>query len=116
MLVYHNNFLGGGDFAGGAYQGMDYKGSYDSWDYGYPSGGNFWWNYNATDNCGGPQQEVCTGPDGIGGTPCGLDRYLLFKPYPVVTDPLVSFDLFLDTYSHSISFMAQGGTCPYSWS
>jgi len=115
MLVYHNNFLGGGDFAGGAYQGMDYKGSYDSWDYGYPSGGNFWWNYNATDNCGGPQQEVCTGPDGIGDTPFGLDRYPLMKPYPVQTNPHVGFDFSLDTPSPSSLSMAQGGTSPSSW-
>src|SRR5213080_1978214 len=110
MLVYHNNFLGGGDFAGGAYQGMDYKGSYDSWDYGYPSGGNFWWNYNATDNCTGSQQEVCTGPDGIGDTPFGLDRYPLMKPYPVQTNPPAGFDFSLDKASPSSLTMAQGGT------
>jgi len=115
MIVYHNNFLGGGDFAGGAYQGMDYKGSYDSWDYGYPSGGNFWWNYNATDNCGGPQQDVCTGPDGIGDTPFGLDRYPLMKPYPVQINPPVSFDFSLSTPSPSSLTVAQGGTSPSSW-
>src|SRR5438093_1213974 len=94
---------------------MDYKGSYDSWDYGYPSGGNFWWNYNATDNCGGPQQDVCTGPDGIGDTPFGLDRYPLMKPYPVQINPPVSFDFSLSTPSPSSLTVAQGGTSPSSW-
>ncbi len=38
------------------------------WDNGYPSGGNYWSDYNGTDNYMGPGQNL-TGTDGIGDTP-----------------------------------------------
>ena len=101
-IVYHNNFV----------SNTAYQASYDSgqpsntpvnisWDNGYPSGGNYWSNYTGVDNCSGPNQNTCTGPDGIGDTPFqGLvawyfhnemlrsrtqaalvDHYPLMKPY-----------------------------------
>src|SRR5437870_13079347 len=82
MLVYHNNFLQGG--VDGNLR------SQDLWDNGYPSGGNYWSSYTGVDNCSGSQQNVCTGPDGIGDTPytfttwqsvVGQDRYPLMKPF-----------------------------------
>ena len=88
MLVYHNNFLQGGvdgDLGTGSYL----------WDNGYPSGGNYWSNYTGQDKCSGPQQNVCTGPDGIGDTPytfrtwqsiTGQDSYPLMKPF--TNDPV----------------------------
>src|SRR5213076_3134076 len=41
----------------------------NAWDDGYPQGGNFWSNYRGADQCSGPGQDVCNGPDGIGDTP-----------------------------------------------
>ena len=89
MLVYHNNFLQGG--VDGNLR------SQDLWDNGYPSGGNYWSSYTGVDNCSGSQQNVCTGPDGIGDTPytfttwqsvVGQDRYPLMKPFTAQTsDP-----------------------------
>jgi hypothetical protein len=38
------------------------------WDNGYPSGGNYWSDYNGTDLYSGPYQNV-TGSDGIGDKP-----------------------------------------------
>jgi parallel beta-helix repeat protein len=62
MLVYHNNFFGRAP-------ATDLQGSNNSWDNGYPDGGNYYSIYRAVDNCSGPNQDVCTGPDGIADTP-----------------------------------------------
>lgn len=78
--VYHNNFVANYPNA------QEIGGSGNSWDNGYPSGGNYWddyWYYFlAEDNCSGPSQNICTGPDGIGDIPYVLqtgqqDRYPL---------------------------------------
>ena len=99
MLVYHNNFLTGQEDTG-----MDYQGTNNLWDNGYPSGGNFWWNYPGVDNCSGPQQNICPGPDGIGDTRYGFDRYPLRKPYPVQTsDPQVQQTINFDGMTVSLS-------------
>jgi len=82
MLVYHNNFLCASSWCDTP---TDYQGTNNLWDNGYPSGGNFWWNYPGVDNCSGPQQNVCPDPDGIGDTAFGHDRYPLMTPY--VADP-----------------------------
>jgi parallel beta-helix repeat protein len=42
------------------------------WDYGYPSGGNHWSDYNGTDSYKGIHQNE-TGSDGLGDTPNVLD-------------------------------------------
>jgi thermitase len=46
--------------------------SLNVWDDGYPSGGNYWSDYNGTDLLGGPYQNL-TGSDGIGDTPYSID-------------------------------------------
>lgn len=46
--------------------------SVNTWDDGYPSGGNYWTNYNGTDSYSGPYQNV-TGSDGIGDTQQFID-------------------------------------------
>jgi len=56
-LAYHNNFI---------QPAIDYLGSQNRWDNGYPSGGNYWRAYSGVDNCSGSDQDVCTGEDGIG--------------------------------------------------
>src|SRR5438552_1360119 len=78
MLVSHNNFLCASSWCDTP---TDYQGTNNLWDNGYPSGGNFWWNYPGVDNCSGPQQNVCPDPDGIGDTTYALDRYPLMKPF-----------------------------------
>lgn len=64
----------------------------NTWDAGYPSGGNYWSGYTGQDFCNGPNQSVCTGADGIGDTPMPIytfnnsapgnfsDRYPLMLP------------------------------------
>jgi len=101
MLVYHNNFLCASSWCDTP---TDYQGTNNLWDNGYPSGGNFWWNYPGVDNCSGPQQNVCPDPDGIGDTAFGHDRYPLMKPYPVQTsDPQVQQTINFDGMTVSLS-------------
>jgi parallel beta-helix repeat protein len=48
------------------------EGSNNTWDDGYPSGGNYWSDYNGTDLYYGPGQNE-TGSDGIGDRPYEID-------------------------------------------
>jgi parallel beta-helix repeat protein len=70
------------------------------WNDGYPSGGNYWDNYNGTDSYNGPFQNE-TGSDSIGDTPYDVDdlnqdRYPLMKPnrlrWDVTGDGYVGID------------------------
>ena len=75
--IYHNNFIDN-----------DVLQAYDEgvnlWDDGYPSGGNYWSDYNGTDIYNGQYQNI-TGSDGIGDTPYIIDsdsqdNYPLMNP------------------------------------
>jgi len=59
----------------------------DSWDDGYPYGGNYWSNYKDTDGCCGPDQNQ-SGSDGIWDHPYvidsnNVDRYPLVPEFPL---------------------------------
>ena len=74
--IYHNNFI---DITWSSDTGVN------SWDNGYPSGGNFWSDYNGSDNYSGPNQDI-NGSDGIGDTEYIIDAdsndsYPLMEPW-----------------------------------
>jgi parallel beta-helix repeat protein len=76
--LYHNNFIRN------SYQAYDATGE-NTWDNGYPCGGNYWSNYTGVDQMKGPLQDQ-PGFDGIGDTPYSIngdsvDHYPLIHPY-----------------------------------
>ncbi len=82
-FVYNNTFYHN-------YFKDNYVNAYDThnntWDNGYPSGGNSWGDYMGRDFFGGPNQDEA-GPDGIGDIPYNIeggaqDRYPLYTKWP----------------------------------
>ena len=85
--LFHNNFISNIEQA-------DSESSIDVWDNAYPSGGNYWSDYNGTDLYRGPYQNE-TGSDGTGDTPYIIDadnrdRYPLMTPYIGIHDVAVT--------------------------
>jgi parallel beta-helix repeat protein len=75
--IFHNNFIDNK-------QDVLPPGT-NFWDDGYPSGGNYWSNYNGSDLYNGPYQNA-TGSDAIGDMPHIIDKenkdmYPLMKPW-----------------------------------
>ncbi len=60
--IYHNSFINNIN------QAVDLTWGNNSWNNGYPSGGNYWSDYNGIDIYNGPNQDIL-GSDGIGDTP-----------------------------------------------
>jgi parallel beta-helix repeat protein len=69
--VYHNNI--------GSNSIWDSREGNNSWDNGYPAGGNYW-GFKGYDNCSGPDQDI-PGSDGIIDAMHWFDRYPLMEPY-----------------------------------
>lgn len=85
-IFYHNNFINNTSDRSGSPL------SPNTWDDGYPSGGNYWDTYAGTDIYNGPAQDT-PGADGIGDTAYsfggwGTDNYPLMAPWnhPPVAD------------------------------
>ncbi|MCK5038515.1 MAG: right-handed parallel beta-helix repeat-containing protein, partial [Thermoplasmata archaeon] len=80
-IIYHNNIIDN------SVQAYDDTGT-NTWDDGYPSGGNYWGDYAGIDNNNGPDQDI-PGSDGIGDTPYSdidggagaQDNYPLVNPF-----------------------------------
>ncbi len=76
-VLYHNNFINN------SYHAED--NGVNTWDDGYPSGGNYWDNYTGSDQFSGPNQDQ-PGSDTIGDSALLIDsdsrdRYPLMFPY-----------------------------------
>jgi len=86
-VFYHNNFINSTD----RHVFFDSPNYTDTWDNGYPSGGNYWSNYTGIDEKKGPSQTEA-GNDGIGDTPQiispnNTDAYPLMVPYVYAPQP-----------------------------
>jgi parallel beta-helix repeat protein len=78
-VIYHNNVV-----TNTIQVDEDYR-LVNTWDDGYPSGGNYWSDYVGVDARSGPGQDLL-GSDGVGDTQHIIDagngdRYPLMKPY-----------------------------------
>jgi parallel beta-helix repeat protein len=84
--IYYNSFINNTDQVYIIESGYN-----NSWDNGYPSGGNFWSDYDGGDFYNGPHQNV-SGSDGIGDTlyiigENNTDHYPLMTPYVIPEFP-----------------------------
>lgn len=98
--LYHNNFLSSHS------QIFTYD-TLSVWDNGYPSGGNYWTDYDGADLYSGPFQNE-TGCDGIGDSPYIInennqDNYPLMKPYS-----LALHDIGITSVKTSKTIIGQG--------
>jgi parallel beta-helix repeat protein len=78
-VFFHNNLIDNGR------QVYNTNPNSSMWDDGYPSGGNYWSDYNGTDLCSGAYQNE-TGSDNIGDSPYVIDanntdNFPLMNPY-----------------------------------
>jgi len=78
-----------------------------TWDNGYPSGGNYWSNYNSTDFYSGLYQNE-SGSDGIGDTPYVIDaknqdNFPLADPYISHGELRVLYYKLLEKYSNLLA-------------
>ena len=95
--IYHNNFINNTQHA--------YDKCNNLWDNGYPSGGNYWDDYNGRDNYWGPDQNK-SGSDDIGDIPYYLnnhddrDQYPLYHPVMIVDDADQAFEVLQGTWSY----------------
>jgi parallel beta-helix repeat protein len=99
--IYWNNFVNN------QYQASVYPtGYFNTWDAGYPQGGNFWSDYGAPDIYSGPYQNE-TGSDGIGDFPyrIGHDNE---DRYPHIREVVVFHDVTVKSVILSASKIYEG--------
>jgi len=129
--VYHNNFTNSTQqIYDGAWDYPTIPPSINTWDDGYPSGGNYWSDYSDVDLYSGPYQNE-TGSDGIWDHPYVIDennqdRYPFVNPWtppenqpPIVSftytprKPIISEEII---FNASASFDPDGHIVSYEWS
>jgi parallel beta-helix repeat protein len=74
---YHNNLIDNDEQVYSNWYPVDGP---QVWDDGYPSGGNYWSDYQGVDVFSGPNQNE-TGSDGMGDTPYVIRPYSDWRPY-----------------------------------
>ena len=88
ILVYHNDLIGMD--ATSYVLAQDDGGAENNWSAPYPTGGNYWSRYTGPDRCSGPNQNNCTGADGIVDAAFAIDGNTT-DPYPI-TRPITFVD------------------------
>jgi parallel beta-helix repeat protein len=87
-VIFHNNFVNNTVLQTSTGKQVDVLESFNNtWDDGYPSGGNYWSDYTGVDSFSGPYQNE-TGSDGIGDTLFTIhadnrDNYPLMGPWTI---------------------------------
>ncbi len=103
-FIYHNYFIDN------SIQVSNFHGhETNSYDNGYPSGGNYWSDYNGIDSDG----------DGIGDTPYVIDEnnrdnYPLMNPWS--PPPSLSYKLIVDSMPSGVTFTVDDVSCTAPWS
>jgi len=100
--IYYNNFINHTPSR------VSVDNSENTWDDGYPFGGNYWSDYNGTDLYRGPYQNL-TGSDGIGDTPYVIDSYNLDN-YPLM-NPWSPHDIAVTNLTPTKTVIIQGDLC-----
>jgi len=83
FLDSSNNVIAGNNFINNFIQVYSHY-SNNTWDLGYPTGGNYWSDHTCRDQYRGPSQNE-PGSDGICDKPYHFDRYPLAEPVNIVT-------------------------------
>jgi parallel beta-helix repeat protein len=99
-FVYHNSFINN-------IRSILSSDQLSLWDNGYPSGGNYWSDYNGTDLFSGIKQNE-TGSDGIGDTPYVIDANNL-EHYPLA-NPWTPPDIAVMNLTTAKTIIGQGFT------
>jgi len=105
--IHHNNFINNTQQAYD--ESVEYPWAHQSintWDDGYPSGGNYWSDHTDADLYSGPYQNE-TGSDGIWDHPYTIDanntdRYPLAEPWTPTTEATV------DVYPDTLNLRSKG--------
>jgi parallel beta-helix repeat protein len=84
LVFYHNTIINNTN------QALDDSNNANQWDNGYPSGGNYWSDYNGEDIYRGINQDI-PGGDGIGDTNYSIDPDS-FDNYPLM-DPIFNYTI-----------------------
>ncbi len=77
IMAYHNDLIDNN------LQAVDNRAGVNSWDNGYPSGGNFWTDFASPDQFNGPGQDQA-GSDGIGDYPYVFSLLGVQDNYPLM--------------------------------
>jgi parallel beta-helix repeat protein len=108
-LEYSNNTICHNNFVNNSIQ-VRTSLSMNVWNYGYPSGGNYWSNYTGIDLHSGPYQNV-TGSDGIGDTPYAIDSNNT-DHYPLMGE----FHQFFTLYGQEIRIVSNSSVSRFNFS